>query len=187
MASRINADQFADSPGTGAPTFPYGAKGLLQKYFFGFFPISAQWGATSASFVDPTIGSGSNTLTAIYSNGLTIAAAATNILGVTITPSASGALYLVNFGFGIQNTTNEPVIGVRLTDGTTVVGSTGMQLPSGTNCCPSGITSLYVAPSGSAFTLKLQTYTQAGTTNLFGATQGTSGSLGIQVMVIQLA
>ncbi len=183
MASLMCADTLADSTGLSSPDFPFGTFGLMKKYFSGYF--NKQWNFAGTGFSDPTISSGSNTLTTIYSSGLTIAAASSNVLGVTITPSVSGAVYLINFEFGISTATSQAVVSVRLTDGTTVIGSTGMQLPITVNSNPAMISTMYVAPSTAAFTLKMQGAISSATLAAIGDPSVTT-SIGIQVTVIEI-
>lgn len=141
------------------------------SYAQAYFSSGSSWSTTSSSFVDPT-NSGGNSLTVRQSSGITLTAASSNVCGITFTPASSAAVYLVTAMLGV-NTSALQQIGIRLTDGTTVISSPAawdqdsvaavMYVPS--------ISGIYAPGTSSPVTVKIQIYTSGGTGNITGSAQ----------------
>lgn len=169
------------SGGSGAPTFA----NIGNNYFNGTMS-GIVWSTTSTTFADPSVTSGTNTLTTRWSNGLTVTAAGSNAPAITFTPSSSSAVYEVSVGINTMfNSSAGNDTFVRLTDGTNVIGVTGMQGTASTEGTPGFINQVYVPGTGSAVTLKLQIGVSAGTGKIQEAS-GVTGATTLEWKIVQL-
>lgn len=161
MAGRVNSDEYANSAGTGAPNFPFGFTGGIGNYFSGGFGSGVQWSTTSGSYVDGS-NTGGNTLITRANHGLSVSAGASNVCGVTWTPSSSAAVYLVSVYIVLLNSgTNNNF--TRIYDGTNVVGQTFGQPDVANHPASNFVFGVYAPATGSSVTLKLQFATAGGT------------------------
>lgn len=135
---------------------------LGLNYFNGYFGTGMNWSTTSATYVDGT-NSGGNTLTVRSFNGMTVTAGASSVCGITWTPSASNALYIVFVWIGLGNTNANTSTYVRLYDGTSVWANGAVQTTVNNFAVPVNLTSIYAPNTASAVTLKLQFATSANT------------------------
>jgi hypothetical protein len=127
-------------------------------YFSGYMPGSGiVWNTASSTYADPVISSGSNTLTTLYSAGSPVTAAASNVAGITFTPSSTSDVYeitarstfYVNGGGGIAY--------AKLTDGTTSLDESQYRTDATNNVVYTfTMTGLYVPTSTSPVTIKIQ-------------------------------
>jgi hypothetical protein len=171
---------------TGASSDPTMQNPSTWAYFSGTMPNATSWSTTSASFADPT-NSGNNTLTAIYSANLTVTAAASNLPGVTWTPSSSTAVYLVTASFDAIDTTTLAVIGYRLTDGSTAFA--WATIGEGTATPSQGVHAvvlqgIYAPGTASAVTVKVQIAVSTGTGYING--YGSFSAPSIVFNIVQL-
>lgn len=99
--------------------------GLNPNYAQSYFANAAQWARTSSSFGDPT-NSGSDALTSIKSNGITLTPASGSKLGVAFTPATVSSLYFVSVQLQIVSASTW--IAAKLWDGIQLV-SYGFEKP----------------------------------------------------------
>ncbi len=137
------------------------ASAVTNTYYSGFMASPAFWSTTSTSFTDPT-NTGGNTLTQRQSNALTVTAGASNIPGITFTPSASTAVYLISASTVLYGTP-AAMFAAQLTDGTTTIITSSASTGSSGDDIPITLTGIYVPGTGSAVTVKIQLATNIGT------------------------
>lgn len=138
------------------------------NYFQGYFSSAASWTTSSATYVDPT-NAGGNTLTTIYSSGLTVTAGGSNVAGITFTPASSSSVYQIT---AVINGYNNGSAGgasavYRIYDGTTAFGW-GTILANGAGSITSNtvtIGGVYAPGTGSAVTVKIQVLSTGGNTS----------------------
>lgn len=167
---------------SGLPTWA-AATGAAINYYSGTMSDAPTWTTTSTSYADPG-NSGGNTLTQLQASGLTVTAAASNLPGITFTPSSSSAVYLVSAVVQIFYNSNAAFTGgIRLTDGTNVIANAAIN-PGAVRVTPT-LVGLFVPGTGSAVTLKLQlkTTNASGTATL---TSTLSGDPSITWTIVQL-
>lgn len=166
----------SNGPGV-APTYQAVASSPTSNYFSGHFGLTATWDLTTAAFGDGSNTNG-NTLTTVYSNGLTVTAAASNICGITFTPSASTSVYLItaNITFNTQAGGNNSF---RLTDGTTV-----FSISDNSGCCNTTMTGIYAPGTGSAVTVKIQLYSATAGNHVF--IENITNAYPVEWMVVQI-
>jgi hypothetical protein len=144
---------------TGAlPTWQSTSSSPTSNYFNGSMSNASSWSTTSSTFTDAT-NTGGNTLTTVYSSGITVTAAASNLAGITFTPSSTTAVYKITALPGLFEGSNNDNTVVQITDGTTPFGYNTLATPTGlagqTNACmPVG--GIYAPGTTSAVTVKLQ-------------------------------
>jgi hypothetical protein len=149
--------------------------GATATYWSGYFANPMAWDRSNAAFGDPTISSGSNTLTTRKSSGLTVTAAASNLCGVTFTPATSTAVYLITACFKSITNVSAIVGSYRLYDGTTEITTAETQSgTSGTSISGFSVTltGIYAPASTSAQTVKIQTAGGGGSLIEIGALNG---------------
>lgn len=138
------------------------------NYFQGYFSSAASWTTSSATYVDPT-NAGGNTLTTIYSSGLTVTAGGSTVAGVTFTPASSSSVYQIT---AVINGYNNGSAGgasavYRIYDGTTAFGW-GTILANGAGSITSNtvtIGGVYAPGTASAVTVKIQVLSTGGNTS----------------------
>ncbi len=169
--------------GTTAPTWSNPATG---SYAQAYFPAATTWSTTSTSYADPTI-SGSDTLTVRQSSGITLTAGGSSVAGITFTPAASTAVYLIVAQLGAYNSGAADVISYQMTDGTTVIsgGSAYAEANPASNGAPVTITGVYVPGTSSAVTVKVQVKVSAGT-GYIQVAGGISGAYPLEWTVIRI-
>jgi hypothetical protein len=160
-------------------------QGFPANYAQAYFDYTNNWTTTSTTFADPTFtGGGNDTLTVRQSNNITLTAAASDLPGITFTPSSAQAVYLISVSAGVYSSVAGGGTSVRLTDGTTVVAvAPEVQTPVGATDSIV-ITGVYVPGTTNAVTLKLQVAASSGTSGL-GST--VSPGVGIEWSVVQLS
>lgn len=147
----------------------------IKQYFSGKITGNS-WSTTSGSFADWTAG-GTNTLSTIYVNGMVVTAAASNLPGITFTPSSTTAAYKITFSGCMGNSTSGATTQANLTDGTTVI-TTSVAAESGTTsntCHHATWVGIYSPGSTSSKTIKLQ-----------GKVSGNTGYLAVQDLVLNV-
>lgn len=127
------------------------------NYYAGYMPGATSWTTTSTTFADPT-NSGNNTLTSRTSSGITVTAAASNLPGITFTPPASSAVYLITAIFPLTNNAGNSTAQAQLTDGSTVITSSAFMQTSGSpaNYVSITLSGIYAPATTSAVTVKIQ-------------------------------
>lgn len=174
---------------TSAPTYQALPSPSLS-YFSGSMPQATYWGTTSSTFVDPTVEAGSNTLTTIYSAGLTVTAGASNLPSITFTPPTTTAAYQITASFNGANAGSADAGGFRLTDGSTAFAwqvSDNPNFITGSPVYPTVLTGLYKPGTTSAVTVKIQVFSNGGAGTMFlnGLQIGTTP--GLVWNVVQIA
>lgn len=104
----------------GAWTTPASA---ATPYYSGY--QNGTWSGSSTSLIDGA-NAGGNTLTQRTGTGLTVTAAASNILGITFTPASVTAVYRIECSFIGSGQSNGAVAAFSLTDGTTIIDTAQM-------------------------------------------------------------
>jgi hypothetical protein len=184
-----SSGQVLTSNGASAlPTWQAAASGTTSTYFQGYMSSSSDWNTTSSTFADGT-NSGGNTLTTVYSNGITVTAAASNVAGITFTPAASTSVYLINAIACVYTATTGFEVNLRMTDGTTAFGWNAESAGSGIGtqvdmCLPVG--GIYAPGTGSAVTVKIQLSNGGAGTAHMNAQSATTGVPTIQWTVMQI-
>lgn len=145
---------------SGIPSWAATGTSPTSVYFSGHFGTTATWDLTTNSFGDGTNANG-NTLTTVYSNGITVTAAASNKCGITFTPSASTSVYLITANI-TYNTQAGGDNSFQLTDGTTVF-SISDNIGGG----HTSMTAVYAPGTGSAVTVKIQLYSAVNGNHVF--------------------
>lgn len=159
--------------------------GSTLNYFAGYFPLATSWARTGTTYADPTP-SGSNTLTTRQSSGITVTAAASNLPGLTFTPSSASAVYIVTATFGLFSGSNGNLLSALMTDGTVNV-ATAYHQPAATAEVPSTtLTGIYVPGTASPVTIKLQLAAGAGAANVGGLGTTPAGTGSIEWTIIQI-
>lgn len=139
-------------------------------YFNGYTPQGPYWSTTSPTFVDPTNGGSSSSLTTRESNGITVTQAAGDLPGITFTPSAN-AVYFISATINGLISNTSTVTSAQLTDGTNVISTTeNVGLPNGAAVVLNGI---YVPGTTSPVTVKIQLATSS-STGIIASPSGTS-------------
>ena len=166
-----------DTSGTG--TWVPSAGSVTNNFYSGYTINGASWTTSSTTFVDGT-NSGGNTLTERQGN-ISVAAASSNIAGITFTPASSTSVYLVEAVIPVLTATGG-VCNLSLTDGTTPIQQTA--LFNDTIISTTTLSGIYVPGTGSAVTVKIQ---QAGD-GTHNCVIETSGSLvpSIEWTIIQI-
>lgn len=146
---------------------------LTGSYYQGFHTSAASWTVTNTAYTDPSV-SGTATLTQRKASGLTVTTAGSNLPGITFTPAASTAIYLVTARVSLYGGTLGGVISSRLFDGTTVIAQgIDAQEPSASGFVDGvGITGIFAPGTASAVTLKIQIAASTGTANIFASGLG---------------
>ncbi len=163
---------------SGLPSWAAPTSAVTGNYSFSY--MNSVWSSTSSTFADPTISSGSNTLTSIASSGLTVTAAASNNPGITWTPANTTDVFdlTIKCNVLLNGTANQNTY-VQLTDGTTVYDSSSALDPNVVGALGIGHNGVFQAivatGATSAVTLKLQVKTSNSSTGTIGDTAGTSG------------
>lgn len=145
-----------------------GTSGPTNTYFNGYMSSSSSWSSSTTSFVDGS-NSGGNALTTVYSNGITVTAGASNIMGITFTPNSSTAAYKITARIASDNSSSNNAGGCtfKFTDGTTdFAWDMLLSRGSGTTNLINVLTGVYVPGTTSAVTVKVQFKTVAGTTTI---------------------
>jgi hypothetical protein len=161
------------------PTFP-----VTGSYAQAFFSNSSTWSTTSTTFADP-VNSGGNTLTIRQSSGVTLAAGAAGLCGVTFTPASSTAVYMIWAQVAAFNTTAGDYFGLTMTDGTTTISAPGVT-SEGNNGYSYMVTlgGIYAPATASAVTVKLQMLVNASTGNITAA--GVTGTTPVEWTVLRI-
>lgn len=151
--------QVLTSNAASAPTYQNPA---TFTYFTGYFAAASSWSTTSSSFGDGT-NAGGNTLVTRVSNNISVAAAATNIAGITFTPAAATDIYDITAVVSVNCNSAGNDVGVSMTDGTAQIGVVTEQSNSTTDIVPITVRGIYAPGTTSAVTVKLQIAVSAGT------------------------
>lgn len=170
-----------NSNGTANPSFKVNGTAVTNQYFSGY--MVAQFNSSgTGSFAD--MSGSSNTLTTVFSNVLSVTAAASNVLGITLTPPTTTAAYDVTFSFFARNTTATQNCVFRLYDGTTVLSHGQLQL--GTSSLDQmTLNTVWLPGTTSAVTLKLQAYAAANTCRIEAFATGSVSSIDYKVVQIR--
>jgi hypothetical protein len=151
-----------------------GGSSPTNTYFSGFMPNATTWSTTSATFADPT-NSGNNTLTSRNSNAITVTAAASNLPGLTWSPSSASAVYVVAAIFTANPNGN--FSSYRLYDGTNVISTAEVGLGTG-NYGSIHLSGIWVPGTSSSSTIKIQAATvSAGSAATINAANGIANSI----------
>lgn len=145
----------------------------MANFFVGYFGSGSQWTSNNTGYVDGT-NSGGNALTTVSNQGLSVAAAASNVQGLTFTPPSTTATYLVTATLTIDNTGTTITGYATLTDanhaGLPLMGECNNRLTGVRSSCT--LSGVFAPASTSAQTVKIQLASSSGT----GTTE-TIGSL----------
>lgn len=134
-----------------------------KGYFSGYFTDASQWTTTSATFVDGT-NTGGNALTTSESVGLgTVAAAASNVAGITLTPSSATAAYRVTASF-VGDSTGNVVANFRLFDGTKMIATGGVRPQTGSDRSNLTLVGIWKPGTTASSTIKVQLAATGGST-----------------------
>lgn len=166
LANGTSGQVLTSNGGTSAPSWGTNPSAVTNNYFSGYMSSSSSWSTTSNTFNDGT-NSGGNTLTTLYSNGLTITAGASNVAGITFTPSSNTATYKISALCAGYNSNANNAIQFRITDSTTVFGWNAILSPTTagvTNIC-APVRGIYTPGTTSAVTVKIQIRIAGGTAN----------------------
>lgn len=153
-----------------APTF---------NYYSGFMASGGNWTSTGTTFADGA-NTGGNTLTSRQGSGLTVTAAASNVAGITFTPSSASAVYLIIAMSSLWSPSTTGVSTARLFDGTTEIVTSGNVLASGAtqqDISPFSIMGFYVPGTTSPVTVKVQLSITGGGTVTLGNGNGASKAI----------
>lgn len=152
LANGTAAQVLTSAGGTSAPTW----SAPPSSNFYSGVTTGATWSTTSSTFADPTV-SGTNTLTKRQGN-ITIAAAASNLPGITFTPAASTSVYRITASFqAFNDSAAGDNAGYSMTDGTTQITTAGLQAPAINNGTGFIVMEgIFVPGTGSAVTVKIQ-------------------------------
>lgn len=137
----------------GIPSWQVSGTSPTNNYYSGYMPNSTSWSTTSSTQAALT-NSGSNTLTKIFGNGITITAASSNVAGISFTPLASGSVYKITATMAVGLSGGAGQAGFFLTDGTTNFASNSVE--SFGQQVPVSLTGIYVFSSGLAATISIQ-------------------------------
>ncbi len=159
---------------------PGSTTAATSNYFSGLIAAARYWTTTSNTYVDGTIDSGSNTLTTLTSAGLTVTAGASNIMGITWTPSSNTAVYLVTASSTFDNSSSGVNNYAKLTDGSVTLDEAATQIPGAGAFVPFKLSGIFAPASSSPVTIKIQIRTSAGTIKI------NDPSLGIYWTVIEI-
>lgn len=170
----------------GVPVWAANGVAATNNYFSGYMPQASQWTSASSTYVDGT-NSGGNTLTTIYSSGLTIAAAASNVLGLTITPAASTDVFQVTASFVIRSNANGGASYARLFDGTTFLAEVAHTEEGGNSTVGGTVTlsGIWAPATTSPVTVKVQIKDNSGGTTQVRDLNG-NGTLSVQWTVVKI-
>lgn len=135
-------------------------------YAQSYFSTASSWSTTSTSFADGT-NSGGNALTGRLSSGLTLAAAASNVCGITFTPRSASAVYSITVISNIYNFTAGATSNIQMLDGSgTIIISAGQfSQAAGTAAVLTSmpVEGIYSPGTTSPVTVRLQLAASAGT------------------------
>ena len=166
------AGQFLTSNGAAAlptwQTLTSTAIGYAQAYFGLNYSASV---TSTGSYADFTYTGSSDTLTTRTSSGITLTAAASNLPGVTFTPSSSSAVYHITVTAVVYTSAAGAAISLQLTDGTTVIqNSNQFQQQAVTAGVVTSITisGIYAPGTTSPVTVKLQGIVSSATGFIYG-------------------
>lgn len=172
-------NQVLQSNGASAPTW---GSGTALAYGSAYFGPSAQWTTTSSGvFADPTFsGTAGFSTSGRAAGGITITAAASNLPGITFTPSSASAVYFVAARFQLTSSASASAI-AQLTDGTVIIDASGVAtatIAGNTFGNPCALQGIYSPGTTSAVTIKIQLGSEnAGTAYIApGVTYGTAGT-----------
>ncbi len=162
------------------------ASNITGNYYSGTMPTNASWTTSSTSFADGTNSNG-NALTQLYANGLSVAAAASNIAGITWTPASTTSAYIIEAIIALYGTATNAGVGASFYDGTTrfayqafnqaSVADVGIFLP---------LRGIYVPGTASSVTVKIQLIAASGTAGIQNV-EALSGIPVIQWTLVQIA
>lgn len=129
-------------------------------YYSGYMGVSSSWSTSSTSFSDGT-NAGGNALTQRFSTGITVTAGASNVAGITFTPTSPTAAYRVSAQFPCYNTLATTTSIYQLIDSNSnILTSHGMQQGSvATAVFPMTLSGISIAGSTSPLTVKIQLLT----------------------------
>jgi len=157
LANGSSGQVLTSAGSTNAPTW---TAPVTNSYWSGAM-TGATWHTTSATFANATV-TGTNTLSTLFNNNITVSAAASNAPGITFTPASSTAVYMIKAAFTGFNSTNADNSAFRLYDGTSVV-ATGYMQNSGTVGAPwITLEGIYAPATGSSVTIQVQMACNAG-------------------------
>lgn len=148
---------------SGLPSWANPASSPTNNYYSGYTAAAGNWTRTATSYGDGT-NTGGNALTSRVSSGITVTAGASNVAGITWTPSSSSAVYFVTATSAMQNSVNTTQSAMKLTDGTINVAEAYQQGATGQSEFPITVMGVYAPGTGSAVTLKIQIKTDTGGT-----------------------
>lgn len=139
---------------TSAPTWQAASGTSPTGSYAQAFHINGNaWTTTSTTFANLTHSVGTATLTVRNSNGITLTAGASSVAGITFTPAASTAVYIITATFTDLGDGNFHYF--RFNDGTLSFGS--MENGAGTGFVASyTMTGIYVPGTASAVTVQIQ-------------------------------
>jgi hypothetical protein len=141
---------------------------------------ASNWNTTSSAFADGS-NSGGNALTGIYSNGISVSAAASSLAGITFTPATSTSVYKITANVCTYSSGFSTSIALRLTDGTTAFAWSGASSGSADQTTGTQVlTGVYAPGTGSAVTVKVQLLTTGS-----GSAYIYTGAYGADIPVIQ--
>lgn len=140
-----------------------GATPGALTYAQAYFGSSSGWSTSSPSYVDPT-NAGGNALTVRESSGLVLTPAASNVCGITFTPSSPESVYIITATFPLFNTLTDATSVAKLTDGTLDISTAMMNNTNTGNdvLTPATLSGIYVPGVNTPVTVRLQLAAVAG-------------------------
>jgi hypothetical protein len=162
-----------------------GGTNLPGTYYYSGYMTSTGWNTSTTTFADPTINSGTNSLTQRYGT-ITVSAAASNLPGITFTPSSASAVYEITVSMTLTNSTANLDASLSLTDGTTQI-VTAVTQQAGSTLAVQWVTmtGIYAPGTTSAVTVKTQMAAGAGGTSYIGYSNG--GSKTMEWKIVRIA